>query len=210
MGLKFRRLACVCLTAVMGVSLGARHALALANSRNNLGSGTSPVKFEEVTGKMDLSSIILNNLSQSVLENAGLSTVSLSKTADYTVIVELDESSVLEAAEGNASDYLATYQGRNKLNKIRNSQTSLLNGMKSAGIQYTFKRSYTTVINALAVTVNYSNLEKLVKIPGVKNIVLSSAYEYPKTVERQSASVADNPSNVYGTGIYKSEDIIKD
>ena len=210
MGLKFRRLACVCLTAVMGVSLGASHALALANSRNNLGSGTSPVKFEEVTGKMDLSSIILNNLSQSVLENAGLSTVSLSKTADYTVIVELDESSVLEAAEGNASDYLATYQGRNKLNKIRNSQTSLLNGMKSAGIQYTFKRSYTTVINALAVTVNYSNLEKLVKIPGVKNIVLSSAYEYPKTVERQSASVADNPSNVYGTGIYKSEDIIKD
>lgn len=194
---------------VMGASLVTSHALALANGRDKLESGVKNVNFENVTGKMDLSSIVLNNLSPSVLENAGLSSVDLSKTADYTVIVELDEKSVLEATEDktSVSDYLSTYAGRNTLNGIRNSQAGFLNSLKSANIQYSFKRSYTSVMNAVAITVKYPSLKKLNKIPGVKNVVLSSSYERPKTVQTLNATnIATNYSNIYGTGIYNADE----
>lgn len=206
-----RRLACVCLTAVMGASLITSHALALANGKDKLESGVKNVNYENVTGTMDLSSIVLNNLSPSVLANAGLSSVDLSKTADYTVIVELDEKSVLEVTEDKVSvtDYLSTYAGKNTLGKINNSQKSLLSSLKSAGIKYTLKRSFSTVMNAVAITVDYSSLQKLNKISGVKSVVLSSSYEYPKAVETQDITIATNDSNIYGTGIYNSEKTIE-
>lgn len=206
MNSKFRRIACLCLTGVMGVSLAASQIFAFAKNNNTAdGQRADKVSFEDVSGKVDLTGVALQNLSPKVLENAGLSESKISKNADYTVIVELSGESVISAAEGgDIPEYLTTYSGRRTLKNIIAEQEAFLHELSLKGIGYTYIDSYTSVANAVAVRVNYSNLEKLNKIKGVKNVVLSSSYDYPKAVDTatDSANVAFNPSNIYATGIY--------
>lgn len=210
MNSKFRRTACLCLSGIMGVSLAAGQALAFAKGNGNLSDNQSidNVSFENVSGKMDLTSVAMKNFSPQVLENAGLSSTKLSKNSDYTVIVQLSGESVLEAAgEGGVPEYLTTYSGRRTLKGIVAEQERLLMELSTRGIGYKLVDSYTTVANALALRVNFSNLERINKINGVESIVLSSSYAYPKTAEAaatKSANVAFNPSSIYGTGIYDS------
>ena len=70
----FRKLACVCLTAVMCSTFVAGNALAFAEDG---GASARKVKYdtvtaEDVTGKIDLNGIALQNLSPSVLKSAGI------------------------------------------------------------------------------------------------------------------------------------------
>ncbi len=210
---KLRRLACVCLTAVMSASLAASQSLAFADTGRNAPS-LDTATLEDVTGKMDFSSVQLKNLNKSVLDKAGLTSSGTSYDANtvYTVIVELSGESVIDLTDSAEAipEYIASFKGSRKLKSIKRSHENFLARLSSAGIGYKYINGYTTVANAVALKVNSSDFKKLAKMDGVENVVLSSTYAYPEAVKSNgSTDVAENPNDVYATGIYKSEGIIE-
>lgn len=207
-----RRLACVCLTAVMGLSVGASHTLAKSNKNAESSDGNenaTDVSFENITGQMDLSDIVLKNLSPSVLKNAGLPT-NLDENSKYTVIVRLDGKSILDlkSSKQSASDYLTSFSGDIALGNIASQQERVLNELSQMGVSYKLIHRYSTIMNAMALEVNYSDFQKLAGVNSVKSVVLSSSYAYPEAITSTSLDVTENPSNVYATGIYNSQGVI--
>lgn len=209
-GIRARRTACLCLTAVMTASLAAGNALAFAeNGKSALAPVTensASVAFEDVTGKLDLTSIALQNLSPSVIENAGLSA---SSAGVQTVIVTLDTDCVAESLPDgvSAADYVAGYEGGKALKKIKKSQTDFLNTLSSQGVDYKLKYAYGTVTNAVAISVDTAYLNTIKAIPSVKAAFVSEYYAYPEAVEASSGADSDL-SKVYATGIYDSSDYV--
>ncbi len=212
MKFKLRRLACAGLTAVMAVSFTAGNVLALANSKESGGTAASgtldAVSFEDVTGQLDVSSIVLQNLSAQVLENAGYTV----KNDTRTVIVTLDGDSVIESMpEGeSASEYITSYSGSKALKRVNGEQTNFLNSLSSLGVEYEVIYQYSAVTNAIALEVNTEYLSTIKSIAGVSTASVSETYAVPETTTVTSTGGTINPSNVYATGIYDSEEIISD
>ncbi|MDE6868737.1 MAG: leucine-rich repeat protein [Clostridia bacterium] len=208
---KLRRAACVWLTGIMAATFVAGNVLAFADTK---GSGTiaaekyDTVNFTDVTGKVDVSSVALQNLSPSVLQNAGYTTASGTRT----VIVRLNSDSVADSVPDGESvtDYLSSYAGSKKIKSIKEAQNDFLNSLSSMGVSYKLRYQYTTVTNAVAIEVDASQISAIKSVASVKAAYLSQTYSYPEAVSADDvvASTPSNYSNVYATGIYNSSDII--
>lgn len=176
-GISARRTATLCLTAVMTASFVAGNVFAFAqNGGKKTGTSSvetsSQVSFEDVTGKIDLSAIKTQNLSTSVLENAGFKTKSL---GTQTVIVTLDTDCVIDSMPDgvSASEYLDGYDGGRTLKKIKQSQTNFLNNLSAMGIDYKVQYTYSTVTNAVAVSVDTAYISEIKSIPSVEAAFVS-------------------------------------
>lgn len=66
--------------------------------------------------------------------------------------------------------------------------TGLRQSMKSAGIAYTERFSYDTLLNALALDLAYGDLEKLARMPGVRDVYMVNRYAPPETVQMESSN----------------------
>lgn len=207
---KFRRLACVCLTGVMTVSLAAGNALAFAqnNKKNQISTGKyDTVNITDVTGKMDLTGIALENMSSAVMENENYkNTVS----GVQRVIVSLDQKPLLDTKDENqsASAYLETFSGKSALKSVRDSQEYFLDQLSRSGVKYKLISSFNTVLNAVSIEVDVSDVQKIKKLPQVTSVVFSETYAYPKEAESEGGTGII--SNVYGTGIYDSSAFLED
>lgn len=174
------------------------------------GERTVEGTFNNLTGSLDLTDIARRNLSDKVVdygEEAETQTISGSKNSNETLIISLDSPAISELKDEDVSvaEYLSSSAGRTALNNITASQNRLLGQLSSAGISYKVVDRYSTVINAVAVEVNTSQLKKINSMQGVGMIGVSKTYAAIKTVDAQI-----NPSNVYGTGIYDSSEIIEE
>lgn len=208
-----RRAACISLTAIMALSLALSPALALSGSgKKSLASAEErydTVNVTDVTGKVDLTGVALNNLSPSVLENAGLSATA---NSTRTVIVTLDDDCVLDALPDGmeVADYVSSYSGKKLVQKIKSQQQSFLNSLSSKGVNYKVVYNYSTVTNAVAIEVSTAYLKTIKDIANVKTAVVSETYSAPKTVESVLSSVTENPSNVRPSGIYDSSSYLSE
>lgn len=205
---KVRRGACLCLTAVFAASMIAGNVLALADNGDSLASELyDTVNFENVTGKMDLSSVALQNLNSSVLENTS---VSASARGRHTLIVSLKDTAVLDSksTDETVAEYVSSYSGQRTLANVKSSQEKFLANLTSAGVNYKYKTSFNTILNAVVIEADSSAIETIKGIPSVTSVVFSETYAYPEAVTTASSDVTSNPSNVYATGIYDSGDII--
>ncbi|MDE6001193.1 MAG: S8 family serine peptidase, partial [Clostridia bacterium] len=211
--IKVRRAACLCLTAVMTGSLAAGNALAFAqNGKSGFSAATESygsVSYEDITGKLDLSAIALQNLSPSVIENAGYTTSSSGK---HTVIVTLDTDCVLDSMPdgATASEYISTYAGNRALKRIEQSQTNFLNQLSSLGVDYKVVNKYSTITNAVAITVDTSYISTIKSISSVESAFLSETYAYPKAIEEKGETDYNYADNVYSTGIYNSSKYVEE
>lgn len=210
---KARRAASICLTGIMTFSLAASGVLAFADIVKKKDTGIlDTVNFTDVTGKVDLTKVALQNLSPNVLENVAAKTV---KDETRTVIVTLKDENILDSLpEGKSvAQYLSSYQGDKALRGIKASQNNFLNTLSSLGVDYKTVYQYTNVTNAVAIEVNTKYLSKIKSIPNVKYATVSETYAYPEEqVTYTNDSTSDgktasdlgqsNPSNVYATGIY--------
>lgn len=204
---KVRRISCATLATVMAASLAAGSVLAFADNKSGAEFSSTKynsVSFTDVTGKVDLSQVALNNLSPSVIENAAGSTF---KNTVKTVIVTLDGDSVLDTlpSNANAAEYISSYAGRKVQSSIKKEQESFLSSLKRAGIDYEVKYSYTNVTNAVAIRVNTAYLSTIKRFANVSSAVVSQTYSVPETVDSRDG-VTENPHNIYATGIYDSSD----
>lgn len=201
---KIKRGAISCLALTMSATLFAGTALmdfSVGRSASVLAETSENVKFTDVTGQFDTSALVEQNFN---------STVRQSDNAVYetrTVIISLGGNSLVEDAHGEYSvtEYLNTSLGRQSLKRINNEQSAFLNSLSLRGIKYTLKHTYSTVLNAVAIEIDTSNVSKIKTMGGVSSAVISRTYAAPKVyTESSSASSITNNTNVYATGIYDS------
>jgi lactocepin len=206
----FKRIAVLGLTTIMTMSCVASTALSFADTSTDkvvsLGETSQILDFTDLTGKLDLSSVTISNLSSSVLQDDGSSSVSTKNTV-YTFIVTLEGDSIMEQKDENetVATYLSTRTGKKALRALNNSQKSFLNQLDKAGIDYTYVNSYSTITNSIALKLNSSDVAAVRAMSNVKSVVFSSTYAYPETTsETSSANATYNLNEVYETGIYDS------
>ncbi len=153
-----------------------------------------------VTGDMDLSELMRQYLSSSVMSS--------SQTKKYetrTVIVSLSGEGLVElAGDASVSDYTATPEGAQKKAEIYASQDALLASLDGAGIEYELEYRYAAIDNAVAIEVNTRYVSDIRKLANVESVVIARSYAVPSAVGSGSGEAVTNVTNVYGTGIYDS------
>ncbi|MCL2862170.1 MAG: leucine-rich repeat protein [Firmicutes bacterium] len=85
--------------------------------------------------------------------------------------------------------FLNSPQGRNAMRAISNEQNQLIRNISSARISHTVDFRYHANVNAVAVTIQYQDLERVERMPGVVSSVLSRTYA-PMSAQ-QSSEVFD-------------------
>ena len=166
-----------------------------------LAETTENVKFTDITGQVDTSAIVESNFNSSIQQ---------SNAATYetrSVIISLTGNSLIEDANGEYSvaEYINTPLGRQSLKRISNEQSKFLTSLSLRGIKYTLKHTYSSVLNAVAIEIDTSNVAQIKKMGGVESAVISRTYAAPKIyTENSTASSITNNTNVYDTGIYNS------
>ncbi len=158
------------------------------------------LQFEEITDKVDTSSIMESNFNSSVLEGT------LKNYETRTVVVYLSGDNVLEAksSDWTVAQYISSDVGMKTLRSIDREQKTFLNKLTSNGISYKLKNTFNTIANAVAIEVDTSNVKRIKELGGVESAVIAQTYLAPQTVESSSYDAPSNDANVYKTGIYDS------
>ena len=205
-----KKIAIGALSVTMSVCIAASQISAFADKSNafTAGGNVRELSFNNVTGSIDLSNVSLSQLSGNVTdygeqaENAYFN----GKHSTKTVIVSLDTPSIVESKgeDETVAEYLATAKGRRALGAINDSQNKFLKSLSYSAINYKVVNRYSTVINAVAIEVNTSKFNQISRMGGVSSAGISLTYAPLEITDAQ-----ENPSNVYGTGIYDSSEIIE-
>ncbi len=202
-----KRILCSALSLAMCSTLAVEGVLRLnADSKKFVSSMTTAVadtSFENVTGKYDTSKIREENFNDSVLKAEDVAPVYETRT----VMVTLSNDSLIEKA-GNmeVGDYLTTFSGERARSELATQQKDFLKALSKKGISYELKDSYDVLLNAVAVELDTKYVSAIKEMKGVESVVITTAYEQPKTVEGLSTNggVVTNETEVYETGIYDS------
>ncbi len=198
MKLNFRKIGCLCLTALMIASFGLTSYDSIdADYLADNSVRYDTVKATDVTGKVDVTSVVMDNLSPSVVADDYYSSVT--KSTVQTIIFTLDKPSVIDYIDDGQSvaDFITTDAGIKALNKIEKQQKQFLDSLKLQGISYELVDCYNTVINAVAVKMSVNDAKSVSSLDMVIGSEVSETYAFPESVSAQ-----ENPSNIYGTGIY--------
>ncbi|MCM1043030.1 MAG: leucine-rich repeat protein [Corallococcus sp.] len=121
------------------------------------------------------------------------------------VIITFSDDSLVSAynaksdKNGSLSEYLASREAKNFVNKATARQNSIVAKLKSAGLVSFAKYNYSTIMDGVYVSTTYENIEAICKFDGVKRVIVSNTYKPQIAVE--------NPVNVYDTGIFNSGDV---
>ena len=185
------------------------------NSQNDLFGGTvnigSAFGQNNITKMSDEYTAALDNTQ--FFNNDLISTLSkLNSNSDGSrrIIVEFDskaqldlylESQTLQRDYTNFTKYVNAKAGMAYAEILEREQSSFLTKLDKIDVEYEYRHSYTSILNAVSIEVDSSDIAAISKIDGVKNIILSEVYAEP-TVE-PTINVVD----VYGTGIYDSSDV---
>ena len=111
------------------------------------------------------------------------------------------ESQKLQKEYADFTSYVNARAGKAYAEVLTDEQNDFFKALKKTDIDYEYRHTYTSILNAVSLEVETKDVEKISKIDGVKNIILSEVYSQP-TVE-PTINVVD----VYGTGIYDSSDV---
>ncbi len=203
----------LCLSSIVAV-----HDSSALASKSATVANASNISFTDVTGKVDMSSVSLQNLSTSVMSNTSTT------YKEHTVIVSLDGKNLVEEANGaDVSEYASSEPGKRKAQALREKQDDFLAELDKLGIEYTLKNRYTAVDNAVAITINTSYVAAIKDMAGVKSVCLSETYLQPETVDMGSYASASteemdqalqtavtNATSVYKTGVYDSSSVMEE
>ncbi len=204
-----KKIAIAALSLTLAATLTLSQVISYANGpAPSLSPRTETLSFNNVTGTVDTSKVVRDNLSAQVMdygeeeEQRTISGANVTKT----VIVRLETPSVADSKgeEQTVDEYLSTAAGKTALKNIRDSQNAFLSNLGAAGIAFKEVGRYSAVLNAVAIEVNLKQFQKIRGITGVSMAGVSKTYS---ALADQGAQV--NPSNVHGTGIYDSTGIIE-
>ncbi len=108
---------------------------------------------------------------------------------------------------GSVADYASSAEGVKQAQGILEDQNRLATALKADGLIEEVEYSYTTILNAISVTVRYGDLERLENYSLVEDVIMSETYNKPQSVDSSSSNelVVTNEVDVYPTGIFNSE-----
>lgn len=202
-----KALSALALTLVMTTSLGCSSALSDKNTppdKETAEALESGVTFEDVTGKVNLDSVALQNLSPQAIK--GVADTKANSFGEETIIISLKGESLSDGKpeDMTVGEYLKTGAGRLHADAIEAEHKALFKELASLKIAYKVKYEYSAVLNAVAIEVNPSYAAAIKAIDGVTSVVGSTTYNAPET----QASLVYNGSidEIYTTGIYDASE----
>ncbi len=121
------------------------------------------------------------------------------------VIVELNGDNLYDLYQKSSGydsfqAFCASDAGRKYREEIAEKQQDFLKNLESSGLKYTYKYSYTTLNNGVALRIGGEDCRTVSGMSGVKGVYFSEQYAVPKTA-------VTNNANVYTTGIYNADGI---
>lgn len=130
-------------------------------------------------------------------------------------IVELNDQAVIDdylkdnKEYETVGDYVTDKAVSKKIERLTLGQAIISQKLKSDKLIESVDNRYTTLLNGISVTTTYGNLNKIKKISGVKNVVLSDTYNQAQTtkVNGSDSSAVTNVVDVYETGIFNSSSV---
>ena len=211
---KTKKIALATLSLSMATLLSASVAIQIpVSNMQNGGLGTYPTvsKADNLTRLSDDFTSSLDN-SQFFDEDLVTALNSLNQNSDGTrrIIVEFEsksqldlylESEKLQSEYAEFADYANATAGLTYARVLEQEQNDFFRALDRTSFEYKARHTYTSILNAVSLEVKTSDVAKIEKLDGVKNIILSEVYAQP-TVE-PTINVVD----VYGTGIYDSSDV---
>ncbi len=197
-----KRILCGALSTLMCSTLVAESVLRLSAEEELLGTTTSAsVSYSEVKGLFDASTLREQYFNNSVLKSEDTAPTYETRT----VMVTLSGDPLVDKRGNTAvTEYLGSWSGEVAKANIANEQSAFLQALTKKGIPYSVKRSYDTVLNAVAIEVNTKYVSEIKKMEGVDSVVITTAYAEPQTVDTTNHDVVTNETDVYETGIYDS------
>lgn len=131
---------------------------------------------------------------------------------EVVVVIALDGESLIERynkkynkSYASVADYAASAEGIAYASTLSAKQDSMIAKLRSKGIILDVKYCYTTVMNAIAVTIKYGKLSNVENTSGIKYAMLSETFNRPQAASDVSSIV--NPVDKYETGIFDSGDV---
>ena len=125
-------------------------------------------------------------------------------------IVQLKDEALIDVYLNDieAGDRIGEYaidKGAPRIRSIQYNQSMLSNKLLGNNLVKSVNNSYSTIINALAVTVEYGKIEEINALPEVEAVILSNTYNFPQAAE--VPSTVTNNVDVYDTGIFNSSSV---
>ena len=134
-----------------------------------------------------------------------------------TVMVTMPEKPLVDTfIEGKSAifqtvaEYAVSPAGEAQAQSITAKQNRLISELKAGGLIESVEHTYNTVINAIAVTAPYGNIEKIKSLSSVEDIILSDTFNRPQAISVDDVNSIVNNVDVYETGIFNSGAIDKD
>lgn len=110
---------------------------------------------------------------------------------------------------GSVAEYATSAEGVKQTQGILEDQNRLATALKADGLIEEVESSFTTIMNAITVTVRYGDLERLSDYSLVDDVIMSETYNKPQSVDDSKSNelVVTNEVDVYPTGIFNSSSV---
>ena len=151
-------------------------------------------------GNLDLDALRRQYLSEAVQEYQRYN-----YSGERWVIVELDGDNLYDLYQKSTGydsfqAFCASSVGQKYREEIAEKQKSFLKKLEGSGLEYTYKYSYSTLNNGVAIRIGGDDCRTVSGMSGVKGVYFSESYAVPKVA-------VTNNANVYTTGIYNANGI---
>ena len=180
------------------------------NTLEEADSGT--IELLKQDNKLTQEQLLSRIKAERLIENNGY------KDSDViTVMVTMPEKPLIDtfnedksATFATVAEYAASSAGEVQAKSITTKQNRLISELKAGGLINTVEHTYNTVINAIAVTAPYGNIEKIASLSSVEEVIISDTYNRPQAISVDDVNSIINNVDVYETGIFNSGALDKD
>ncbi len=130
---------------------------------------------------------------------------------EIIVMVALESQSLLDHYLDNyqgkyksVGDFASSSAGKSIIKSIEVAQNELINRLNGLGLIHEVTATYNTIINAVAVRINYGDMQTVSQLANVSTVIMSETYNHPQdTTGSTGGSAVENEVDIYDTGIFK-------
>lgn len=137
-------------------------------------------------------------------------TLNVKSDGTRRIIVEFESDSLLDTYLGDTrlqttfkdfTSYINAASGKQYASALEKEQASFFKALDKKAFDYELRHTYTSLLNAVSLSVADEDVSKVEKMSGVKRVVYSETYDVP------AVEATTNVVDVYSTGIYNSSSV---
>ncbi len=161
-----------------GITVGLASALLASNMLMMAGHAKAETETSTDFDKVEVSNLVKDLAKETKVDRDA----EFEDNQKVRVIVELEGAPAISYAQDKGVMYkeLAPKTRLKLESDIKDEQKDFLANVKKQNIGLTLNNSFTTVLNGVSGEMEYGNIEKLEKLPGVLSVSIATEYERPK------------------------------